>query len=245
MSNKLNLNKFEEIYKNFIEKGSLNEVQTYYSIYKKRYLTLIKRYNQIALKHPQKVLDIGGGQYALLCKKLWNDDSTLIDITNKNFNYMNTNGVRTIKFNLASDEINFDEKFDVIFFSEVIEHIPIPGHIILEKLKRILKPNGYIICTTPNLFRIRNIIFLAMGKNIYDFFRYSNESMGHILEYSKEHLEWQFRKAGFNEISCEILQLHSSRTKITHRLLAWLGSPIYFFVPRFRDNLLLIAKNNL
>ena len=69
--------------------------------------------------------------------------------------------------------------------------------------------------------------------------------MGHILEYSKEHLEWQFRKAGFNEISCEILQSHSSRTKITHRLLAWLGSPIYFFVPRFRDNLLLIAKNNL
>lgn len=244
MGDNLNSEKFNKVYSEYIEKGDLNEVRSYYKIYKKRYFTLVKKYSQISNNHPQKILDIGGGQYAMLCKKLWDDDATLIDITDKNFSYMNQNGVKTIKTNLVNDNLNFTEKFDVIFFSEVIEHIPIPGHIILEKLRNILRPGGYIICTTPNLFRLRNIIFLALGKNIFDFFRYSDESMGHILEYSKEHLEWQFKKAGFNEINCEILQLHSSRTKLIHRIMAWIGSPIYFIVPRFRDNLLMIAKNS-
>jgi len=184
--------KFDNVYNSLIEHGQWNEVPKYYSIYKKRYRTLIKLYSQITSNDKkQKILDIGGGQYALLCERIWQDEAFLADVNDTNFNNLNSLGVHTFKWNLAVEDLELKEKFDVIFFSEVIEHLPVPGHIVLKKLKKLIKPGGYLICTTPNLYRIRNVIFLITGKPIFDYFRFSDNSMGHMLEYSKDHIEWQ------------------------------------------------------
>jgi 2-polyprenyl-3-methyl-5-hydroxy-6-metoxy-1,4-benzoquinol methylase len=40
--------------------------------------------------------------------------------------------------------------FDVVHFSHVIEHVPEPKEMLLE-IRRILKPDGHIIVTTPNV----------------------------------------------------------------------------------------------
>jgi hypothetical protein len=66
--------------------------------------------------------------------------------------------------------------------------------------------------------------------------------MGHMLEYSKDHIEWQLSEAGYKEFKVEYKELHNSRTKLSHRLVSWIGSPIYL-IPRFRTNLLILAKN--
>ena len=42
-----------------------------------------------------------------------------------------------------------DHSFDLIWSTEVLEHLWTPEKIILE-IKRILKPDGYLILTTPN-----------------------------------------------------------------------------------------------
>ncbi|MFO0699165.1 MAG: class I SAM-dependent methyltransferase [Nitrospira sp.] len=238
--------KFDETYARFIcshdmdmaVQSSSNE---YYSRYRSRYKTCIKRFCDLAPQQSCCVLDIGGGQLALLCKKLWDDNAWVADLSRPHLEYMRAQGVGVVEWNLCKSEQPVMEKFDVVFFSEVIEHLPVPGHVVLEKLKEVLKPGGVIICTTPNFHRIRNIVFMALGRQILDrFYVPESGSLGHVIEYSREHLLWQFDKAGFKNCQVEYCQMHHSPTNPIFRILSWFGYPL-FLVPRLRDNLLAIA----
>jgi 2-polyprenyl-3-methyl-5-hydroxy-6-metoxy-1,4-benzoquinol methylase len=50
-----------------------------------------------------------------------------------------------------------NECFDVILFCEVIEHLIENPIFALNNLYRVLKPNGTLILTTPNVFRYDNL----------------------------------------------------------------------------------------
>jgi SAM-dependent methyltransferase len=155
---------------------------------------------------------------------------------------MAKHGVEPVEWNLCKAEPPFIAKFDCVFFSEVIEHLPIPGYIVLERLRKVLRADGVIICTTPNLYRLRNVAFMALGVRIFDNFRYPDEdrTLSHVLEYSRDHLDWQFRKAGFTQCRVELSQMHHLPTNPLLRPLAILGYPLHL-VPRWRDTLLAIA----
>jgi 2-polyprenyl-3-methyl-5-hydroxy-6-metoxy-1,4-benzoquinol methylase len=188
------------------------------------------------------VLDVGGGQLALMCMKLWGDHGVVADLPGRHLEYIASHGVETIHWNLCKAEPPFVAKFDFVFFSEVIEHLPIPGYIALERLRKVLRPGGTIICTTPNLHRLRNLVFMALGRPIFDHFQYPEDdvALSHVLEYSREHLEWQFKKAGFTQCRVEYSQMHHLPTNPLLRPLAWLGSPLHL-IPHWRDNLVAIA----
>ena len=216
--------------------------RAYYLRYRSRYKGCIQRFASLAPAHPVDVLDVGGGQLALLCSKLWNDRGVVSDLPGPHLLYMAGQGVETIHWNLCKSDPPFVAKFDFVFFSEVIEHLPIPGYIVLERLRKALRPGGIIICTTPNLYRPRNVMYMALAQPIFDHFRYPDDetALGHVLEYSREHLDWQFRKAGFTQCRVEYAQLHRLPTNPLFRPLAVLGYPLRI-VPRWRDNLLAIA----
>ncbi|MCU0568961.1 MAG: class I SAM-dependent methyltransferase [Oculatellaceae cyanobacterium Prado106] len=234
---------FDSVYDTFICKGTFNEEPDYYPRYRSRYEALLERYCELAPETPLRVLDIGGGQLGLLCKQFWNDEICVADIGGEHLQYLQSQGVETVQWNLCRDESPFDAEFDVIFFSEVIEHLPLPVHLVLEKLKRSLKPGGTLICSTPNLYRLRNIVYMALGKRIYDYFRIpENQGLGHVIEYSVDHLQWQFEQAGLKNCQIEFCQMHHSPNDPIFRVLYWLGSPL-FLVPRFRDNLVAIAQS--
>jgi SAM-dependent methyltransferase len=55
-----------------------------------------------------------------------------------------------------------DCEFDLVFCGEVIEHVYSPDHL-LEEVKRLLRPGGYAVLTTPNLASWRNRIALFLG----------------------------------------------------------------------------------
>lgn len=234
---------FNSLYERYICQDELQSGgRAYYLRYRSRYKICLQRFAEIAPPHPLDVLDIGVGQLALMCKKLWNDRAVMADLPGSQHPYMAAHGLETIHWNLCKAEAPFIRKFDVVFFSEVIEHLPIPGHIVLDRLRRVLHPKGVIICTTPNLYRLRNVIFMTLGLPIYDYFRIPNDDTGlsHVIEYSRDHLQWQFEKAGFKKCHIENIQMHHLPTNPMLRPLAWLGYPLHI-VPRWRDNLLAIA----
>ena len=242
MSRAFDRRRFAEAYDQYVVKGRFQEVPEYYPRYISRYRENVEVFAGEVAEGPLKVLEVGGGQHALLAKVLYNDEATVADIPGPHFDYLGEQGVRTASWNLCTDEQPFEGEFDFIFFSEVIEHLPIPGHIPLERLRKALKPGGTLLCTTPNLYRLRNVVYLLLGKQIFDYFRYpTDKGLGHILEYTAEHLRWQLETAGFDVSRVVKTHFHHSPTNPLFRVLAWVGAPLYW-IPRYRDNLIAVAR---
>lgn len=61
-----------------------------------------------------------------------------------------------------------DATFDAVMFTEVLEHIGIthPEKVVAE-FRRILKPNGIVIFSTPNVCNLSNLYALMKGANIF------------------------------------------------------------------------------
>jgi 2-polyprenyl-3-methyl-5-hydroxy-6-metoxy-1,4-benzoquinol methylase len=57
--------------------------------------------------------------------------------------------VKATRWNLCNEGAPYKEKFDFVFFSEFIEHLPIPGHLVLEKIKTLLKPGVCLSARHP------------------------------------------------------------------------------------------------
>ena len=53
---------------------------------------------------PVDVLDVGGGQLALMCAKLWNDRGVAADLPGPHLSYMAEHGVETIHWNLCKSD---------------------------------------------------------------------------------------------------------------------------------------------
>lgn len=244
MAREWNSDKFEACFDKLIVGGRFNEEPRYYPRYKSRYKDLLARYAHMAPPEPQDVLDVGGGQLALLCRALWQDRAHAADIGGEHLAYLRSQGVGTTTWNLCADEQPFDSCFDYIFFSEVIEHLPIPGHIVLERLRTALRSGGTLLCSTPNLYRVRNIIYMILGKRIFDNFRMpTDHGLGHVLEYTEPHLRWQLTTAGFKHPTIEFVQMHHWPNNLLFRLMYALGSPL-FLIPLYRDNLVAIASKD-
>ena len=103
------------------------------------------------------------------------------------------------------------------FFLEVIEHLPVPGHIPLASLHSILRPKGLLLCSTPNLYRLRNIAYLMPGQQLFIISVSRRTGCGHVLEYSSEYLAWQFQRvvwqfqrAGFRNFNVQLCLAHTA-----------------------------------
>ena len=92
-------------------------------------------------------------------------------------------------FTMAEDIGNLKiGKFDVVFLGDIIEHIPDPSKFILT-LHKNLKPNGLLICTTPNALSYSNSLFVLFNNKIT-----RNQ---HVAWYCKVTLENLFKLSGF------------------------------------------------
>lgn len=134
------------------------------------HMDLIKEYKRIFskyIKKNSKVLDLGAGRlfYRDIIKQ-YSKNYKSIDFT-KTHNDLDHIGTAS-NTNLKSNE------FDVIFCSQVLEHVPDPNESF-EEINRILKKDGIAIISVPFLMYLHN--------EPYDFFRYTKHA---LRKFSKE-----------------------------------------------------------
>lgn len=94
-----------------------------------------------------------------------------------------------------------DKSFDVVVFSEVMEHVRFPQKALTE-IRRVLKLDGRLIGSVPNSYRLRNRLRFLVG-NQYE------SDPSHLRQYSfsilRRELESQFRDVEIHPVSGHLL----------------------------------------
>lgn len=237
---------FDRAYRQIVLGGRFFEDDDYYRGNWSRYRRTFELLSSLPLPSPAQLLEVGGGQMALMSHHLYGDHCAVGDVNEEFNSTLLEQGIRFLKCDLLRDDLPFDQELDVVVLLEVVEHMPVPLHQVLEKVRRWIKPQGYLFCTTPNLYRLRNVIRLALGLRVFDFFFVPEESksIGHPFEYYDAHLRFHLERAGFEVQSIERKQLHGFESGATPLAkLGRLAAAPLLVNPVWRDSLVAVATN--
>jgi len=164
--------------------------ENYFHTHKKRYLSdlniLDDNYSS------GRILEIGSAPYHmtyLIHKK--GLPLCGVDISPERQSSFITNvGLKIKECNIEESPLPFeDNMFHYILLNEVFEHLRINPIKTLKEINRVLHPDGILVLSTPNLYNIRNIVNLMLGKGFDDPYAEFSKieklgHMGHVREYS-------------------------------------------------------------
>lgn len=224
----------------------------YFFVHEERYRKILQQIDKVTNSQNNKqkkvrILDVGCFPYHLgaalekLGHEVWGIASAHEPIHSKRIKVCN---VERDRFPFA------DNFFDLVLCTEVLEHLPqSPAHALSES-RRVAKPGGHLLVTTPNIARLINRIKLLLGKNV-------SYPLSHILEEDNmyhrhnreytlselaalcEHARWKTTK---KERFISYTPMRKRKSPIQTTILKWL---YYFLVlpfPPFQDTLLVIGK---
>lgn len=134
-----------------------------------------------------------------------------------------------------AEDIKIDSKFDVVFAGELIEHLSNQG-LFLNSVKKVLKPNGRLIITTPNAFSLQRLIpvITRLTNN-------PNINQEHVLFHTPKTLETLLTRNGFSVETVGYAHYPVKQKNLKQKVVRLL-CPIIGH--QFMENLMFIAKLN-
>jgi len=153
-----------------------------------------------------------------------------------------TNGVHFNDCDISQYPTPYDdESFDCVSCCAVLEHLHTSPRFILGEMKRVLKKNGVIIITVPNLGSISKRINFFLGRRHYlplDYYFFESDIIcrGHVREFYPHEVTKMIKWIGGLEIIHLSLLDFSAHAKNTK-------NPIKFLYSKFMDLLKLIYPN--
>lgn len=197
---------------------------------------------------PASILDVGAAPFVVseaLAKLGYN--VTALDLKPERFENLHHLVVKVVKGDAEIPEaIVFDDHFDVILLSHVIEHFRLDLIGTLTGLKKLLKPNGILIVETPNLLSVmgwislfrKGVAYSCAGSVHHEWSKLAALGhMGHVREYTAAEVSDLLGGVGFAIESIRYTGLiqQGSYKKRAIRLLQHL-------FPNLRSNLQITAK---
>lgn len=146
---------------------------------------------------PGKLLDIGAGtgHFAKRISAMWNNEP--IYVTEIYKECITENGLIVSEVNADSDKIPYpDNFFDYVTLIEIIEHLKNPWNCMGE-ISRVLKPNGILILSTPNIHNLRSKIHFLFKDTFAQFKDVTYDPTGHLHPFAMNELNMVFEENNF------------------------------------------------
>ena len=157
-------------------------------------------------------------------------------------------GIQLVLRDLESTPYPFaDESFDIALLTEVLEHLrEYPARVLIEA-RRLLRPGGILLVTTPNAASIPLRVRLALGRTVYtplDDWIFGLPHARHAREYTVSELGALLRHAGFDFVSIEARHFHltSGRQAAPARAIKHAIDRLGRLRPSLGANLAVIAR---
>jgi len=160
------------------------------------------------------------------------------------------------KVDIVRETFPFEDGFfQLITFSEVLEHLPIESvYPVLQEIYRVLEKSGKIIVSSPNQAAILNRIHLLRGKSILELpvtLEYAGGTYGHIRLYTPEEFVMLASAVGFEvrKITCNDNYLKHVKSdslikNIVYKIFLWLGRVYRPGVLNFGDTWFALCEKN-
>lgn len=159
--------------------------------------------------------------------------------------------------NIEKDRLPFHKHFfDLVLFSEVIEHLVVNPQVYLSELRRVLNPSGRLLITTPNAAGLHKLIPILFGRSTYfpleQLFATSLTDGSlyhrHNREFTMSELKEVLSRTGFTIQEAEFFSAYkdASQHRTNRNQIRAIGRDFSYLlmdlVPQRRDSLFLAAS---
>ncbi len=205
-----------------VEDAPVDELKTYVEADFRRFVYTL---GLVPEKSGQRILELGANPYftTTLLRKFRDADLHLANFFDQperagkqKVTIQSTGEVAEYffkQFNIEAEEFPYqDNSFDVVLFCEIIEHLlSDPVHALTE-IRRVLKPGGDLVLTTPNVARLDNVRKIIAGENVYDPYSGHGPYGRHNREYTQEDLFSLLSANGFTVRTMFTADVHPGHT---------------------------------
>jgi SAM-dependent methyltransferase len=143
--------------------GSGRELE-YFLIHCNRYRFILERVAGLALPAAAEALDVGCyPPHLLSALELLGFRVRGVSSRHEKIDLENV-----VSLNIEAEQLPFaDGSFDLVLLTEIIEHLTIDPHRYLAEVRRVLRPDGRLLITTPNAVHLKNRAKLLVGRSVY------------------------------------------------------------------------------
>lgn len=185
------------------------------------------------------VLDIGCWD-GLFTKQIADRGNNIIgiDISESALEIARGKGLDVLKCDIENKFPFENSKFDLVVAGEIIEHV-FDTRKFLNEINRVLKRNGTLILTTPNIASLPRRIFLSLGKNPLIEYCSDDGNAGHIRYFVKKTLCELVETSGFkiDRFTSDVLNFNASGN--------FCSKSIAKLIPTIGRSLMIVAKKTM
>lgn len=238
--------------------GSMEEEKKYVLHNMDRYINVIEELDKIIpqIKGPIMALDIGTSPLTFVIRKryprlsLWS-----IDYTGQLSPVCKKLGIKFERVDLNKKNFKLpSQKFDIILFLEVIEHLSGDHYHIMKNILLHLKKSSYCIIQTPNKNSLKSLIVKILTLDRVDDIS-QRPDLSHEFEHVKEYTFPELKKFLMSFSNIDILKSDYSLyfdtvgSSVVYRKNSALAKPILyllytivFVIPALRRGLLFVVQ---
>jgi SAM-dependent methyltransferase len=189
------------------------------------------------------MLEIGGYPfYFSVCLRKLGIDVTTVDLAPQRAKDMiRAHSLLVVTCDVEREPLPFeDHSVGTVAMCATFEHLRVDPFFALQEIRRVLQLDGVLYLTTPNLYRLGNVVSFALGRGlafdpIHEYGKLRTVGhMGHVREYTASEMRRFLAEAGFATVEVRTRAMPSRRGRFVDAL--------HLLLPGIRGELVVTAR---